>query len=605
MTKPSILIIGAGMAGLSAGCYACMNGFHTVILEQHAIAGGLCTAWTRQGYTFDISIHMLTGSRGGGMYRMWQELGVVQGRQLVDHEVASVEEIDGERFLWYSDLDRLQTEMLRLAPQDSTAIREIIEAARAATSMDFWADKPQALWGPVDVARFVVSNLRLLRFSRKWSGISVAEYSRRIHSPVLRKAMLLTEAAPNWPMPGFPMMNFLFLLAYRHMQNTSYALGGSFNIAQTMLRRFEDLGGELRTRAQVTQVLVDADRAVGVRLADGSEVRADYVISAGDGRSAIWNLLGGRYLDQKIAQNYREWQVYPPLVMVMLGVNRDLSGEPAYLGFPLRQRFEIAGVLRDRLEIVNYSFDPGMAPAGKSVVQAWYTTDWAYWQRFSADPQGYDSERQRIADVVIAALDDRWPGFGAQVEVVDVPTPVTFRRYTSNEQGSPDGWCVTTKNCLSQMPISLPGLAHFYMAGQWTMPFSGVPGAAMSGRSAIQMICHDEGRKFAGALPPSGWGPVDVRPVDKPLDFRRRMQMVSEPQAGLVPAAAGNGTVRVSVDNIRCSGCGDCVVEAPEVFGLGEDGRAFVREGALPAALETAVRVAEARCPEDAIHHVR
>ena len=60
-----MVIIGAGIAGLSSGCYALMNGYKTTIFEMHTVPGGLCTAWKRKGYTFDISMHMLTGSAGG------------------------------------------------------------------------------------------------------------------------------------------------------------------------------------------------------------------------------------------------------------------------------------------------------------------------------------------------------------------------------------------------------------------------------------------------------------------------------------------------------------------------------------------------------------
>lgn len=57
-----ILIIGAGIAGLATGCYAQMNGYQVRILEAHNLPGGLCTAWRRQGYTFDGCIHHLGGS---------------------------------------------------------------------------------------------------------------------------------------------------------------------------------------------------------------------------------------------------------------------------------------------------------------------------------------------------------------------------------------------------------------------------------------------------------------------------------------------------------------------------------------------------------------
>lgn len=61
--KKRTIIIGAGIAGLSSGCYAQMNGYEAEIFEMHNIPGGLCTAWNRKGYTLDGCIHFLVGSK--------------------------------------------------------------------------------------------------------------------------------------------------------------------------------------------------------------------------------------------------------------------------------------------------------------------------------------------------------------------------------------------------------------------------------------------------------------------------------------------------------------------------------------------------------------
>jgi phytoene dehydrogenase-like protein len=74
--EKSIIIVGGGIAGLSTGCYAQMNGFKTTIFEMHSIQGGLYTACKRKGYKFDISMHMVTGSVSGPFNKMWKELGV-------------------------------------------------------------------------------------------------------------------------------------------------------------------------------------------------------------------------------------------------------------------------------------------------------------------------------------------------------------------------------------------------------------------------------------------------------------------------------------------------------------------------------------------------
>ncbi len=61
-TKRSVIIIGAGVAGLSAGRYAQMYGYQSHVFEMHTLPGGLCTSWQRKGYTIDGCIHWLVGS---------------------------------------------------------------------------------------------------------------------------------------------------------------------------------------------------------------------------------------------------------------------------------------------------------------------------------------------------------------------------------------------------------------------------------------------------------------------------------------------------------------------------------------------------------------
>ncbi len=67
--KKTINIIGAGISGLTAGCYLQMNGFETQIFEKHSIPGGLCTSWKKGDYTIDGCVHWILGSdKGSGFY---------------------------------------------------------------------------------------------------------------------------------------------------------------------------------------------------------------------------------------------------------------------------------------------------------------------------------------------------------------------------------------------------------------------------------------------------------------------------------------------------------------------------------------------------------
>jgi phytoene dehydrogenase-like protein len=95
----SLIIIGAGIAGLSTGCYAQMNGYDSQIFEMHDKPGGVCTSWQRNGYTFDGCIEWLVGtSPGTPFYEIWQELGALQGRPIVNHdELMRVEVTSGAK----------------------------------------------------------------------------------------------------------------------------------------------------------------------------------------------------------------------------------------------------------------------------------------------------------------------------------------------------------------------------------------------------------------------------------------------------------------------------------------------------------------------------
>src|SRR5512145_1372554 len=82
-----INIIGAGVSGLSVGCYLQMNGYETEIVEKHSLPGGLCTSWKRGEFTFDGCIHWLLGSNESSpFYKLWSELIDMKSVEFVNHE---------------------------------------------------------------------------------------------------------------------------------------------------------------------------------------------------------------------------------------------------------------------------------------------------------------------------------------------------------------------------------------------------------------------------------------------------------------------------------------------------------------------------------------
>ena len=184
MSTRSIVIIGAGIAGLSAGCYARMNGYATQIFEAHNQPGGLCTSWRRRSFTFDGCIHHLAGAGPASkIYTIWDELGVLQRHQMhYFDDLVRVELPDGQGVTIYTDLDRLEGALKSLAPEDGPVIDEYLSAARRFLGFELLAM-------PLLTARDVPGLIGRLPSVLKWGRITLDQFAERFSNPLLRQAV--------------------------------------------------------------------------------------------------------------------------------------------------------------------------------------------------------------------------------------------------------------------------------------------------------------------------------------------------------------------------------------------------------------------------------
>jgi phytoene dehydrogenase-like protein len=334
---------------------------------------------------------------------------------------------------------------------------------------------------------------------KKWMKINAGDFFRRFKNPYLRQVLTSAFGGDQWPM-----MMIFWVLGYQHAKTAGYVLGGALELVRLLEERYRALGGEIHFKARVAKILVENDKAVGIKLADGTEHRADWVVSAADGHTTIFDMLEGKYIYEELKSRYDNPKLMAPLVYVGLGVAdpvREIPPTIAGLSFPLETTVTIAGKEHDRLNVRTYSWDPALAMEGKTVAIVQFETDYDYWEKLSKEPERYKAEKERIANDVITALDKRFPGIASKVEMRDVATPMTWVRYTGNWRGSYQGWMFSTETFTSSMRKTLPGLDNFYMAGQWVNPGGGMPTAAMSGRQTIQMICKKDKKKFVATKP--------------------------------------------------------------------------------------------------------
>lgn len=490
--EKSIIIIGAGMGGLAAGIYAQMNGYRTRIFEMHSMPGGQCAAWKRKGYTFDACIHHLMGcSPHSKIYVLWKELGAMPRELIYTKECVSVASPEGKLFNDYYDLVKLEQHLKELSPKDSKVVEEYIRAIKAFSKDDIWGE--MMLGTTWDFIRKTPAMLSV----GKWFKVTMQQFADRFTDPFLKKAFPLLE----YSAPDIPFFLHLAKHGYGYSKDIAWPVGGSLEFAGSMEKRYKELGGEIHYKQKVEKIITRNDRAVGVRTADGSEHEADIIISNADGRKTIMDMLEGRYINARIRkycaepQDETNWAVH-----VFLGVDRDLSNEPSALVMLLDQPVEIAGHVNESLEMQMYGFDKTMAPEGKGVIKVELVSSHSYWKKLYRDRALYEEEKKKVAETVLGLLEKRFPGIKNQVEVIDVPTLMTWERYMGGTHGftnMPNKELNIMGSLFNRKPeTTLPGLSDFHLVGAWVTSTGALFANAFSGRTVIKTICKSDGKRF-------------------------------------------------------------------------------------------------------------
>jgi phytoene dehydrogenase-like protein len=300
----------------------------------------------------------------------------------------------------------------------------------------------------------------------------------------------------------------LFFHLMRHVGGLNgdiqWPVGGASEFAKSIERRYLALGGNVHYSSRVEKILVENDKAVGVKLAEGSEHKADIIISNVDGRKTILDMLDGKYINETVRGYCTPLSDETPFaVNVCLGINRDLSGEPSSLVLLLDQPVTIANHKYECIEAQLYGFDKTMAPMGKGTIKVELPASYAYCkQLYNDDREKYKQEKRKVSEKVIEILEGYFRGIKNQIEVIDVYTLMTWERY----MGGTQGWFnlpnrkldFSMKEDLSDKKFksTLPGLSNFYFVGIWTTAMGSLAHNATSGKTIIRRICKKDGKEF-------------------------------------------------------------------------------------------------------------
>ena len=490
--EKKIVIIGGGVAGLSAGIYARLNGFNAEIIEMHSLTGGQCTAWHRKDYRFDYCLHWLVGTRNGAFNDIWRETGVLNDDvRIVDHDIhTKLYDREGREFIIYTDLNRWEEYLCSFAPEDSAKIRKMCNEMRKTAFLQPYSDPP----GLRNLFKSFISLFKMMPIMVLFAKYGKMDCNGYFKKMGFTNIALLGFFDSMYGSRDFSALAFLMMFAWFNQKNAGYLIGGSLPMAERMTQRFIGLGGMLTTRATVKKIIVKNNTAKGVILSDNTEINADYVISAADGHSTIFDMLEGKYITKKITHAYSNWELFAPLVQVSFGIGKTIKSDYPVQTWLGNDKMIGRTKTINGYSIMNYYYDPTMAPEGKSVLVMRFDSPWDVWKEL--DPADYKKEKDQIRSDATAIIEKLYPGITTDIEVVDVATPLTDVKYTGVWKGAYEGFLPSSKNMMDNINPVIPGLKKFYMAGQWLFPGGGLPPAGQSGKWAIQYICKDENIRF-------------------------------------------------------------------------------------------------------------
>jgi all-trans-retinol 13,14-reductase len=456
-----VVVIGAGMSGLTCAALLAKAGRRVLVLEQHYLPGGLFTSFKRGPFLFNVALEWTTDVEPGQSF----------------HELLNLLEVDREypfeRLSLFKSVISAELPTSVRLPCDGAALAASLSAAfpHESAAINRFLDDCQAVQGESKRAREI-----LLGHGIKPVEEMLAGY---FEDPVLRHLLYSILGYP-----GARGVLLMYLLS-------AVCLGQIYvpvhhdhrRLAVLLHRKVVAWGGEIRYRTPVARILVEGDEVRGVALESGEEIAAPIVVAGVDGAELYRRLLADDFSTTARARSLLDREAGLSTFGLFLGLSGNAPRVPReHYGWTLLA--ETAAWQRDpcglataplRVEFQS-ALHPAVAP-GKSTLCAWAAAPvsaFDFWGQgrdcapADLDQRRYAEAKAAATSVVLARLEQAFPGIAQHAEVTTAATPFTFKHYTRNRAGSVSGSSLTSLHYLKPADSTTPvrGLHHI---GHWTV----------------------------------------------------------------------------------------------------------------------------------------
>ncbi|MCC6022483.1 MAG: NAD(P)/FAD-dependent oxidoreductase [Desulfurococcaceae archaeon] len=473
-----VIIVGAGIGGLTCGALLAKKGYKVLVLEQHYQVGGFCSSFTRKGFVFNSGVEDVSGLwEKGPVTHLLSELGLRKEELFVKNTRRVI--YKGRAIDIPNSFDQLIELFKNMFPEEEKSIDAFFSEAKKAYEECY---KEVPLYGsplPAELIVRVMGEKKLLDYPKEhphfydWMNKTykqkLDEYFKNEDLKTLLCSLLgYIGSEPEKISAASALTASLSYFIY----GGYYPRGGAQNFANILRKFIEDRGGEVLLMHRVNKILVDSGRAVGVRCGD-KVFKAPIVVANANAKKVFLELIDEEHLDKNFMEYIKSLRMSPSAFMVFLGVDMDLSSYPTII-VDLDSEIHIT---------INSNADPSLAPKGKASVTI--TTLANYHDFPERGTREYVEKKRKLAEELIQKAEKIIPGLSKHIVVQDAATPKTLERYTLIPEGAIYSFdqSIDTKRPYFKTPVK--GL---YLVGASTFPGGGIEAVVISGTTCANDI---------------------------------------------------------------------------------------------------------------------
>ncbi|MQL81464.1 hypothetical protein Taro_013918 [Colocasia esculenta] len=505
------IVIGSGMGGLVTATQLAAKGARVLVLEKYVIPGGSSGFYERDGFTFDVGSSVMFGfSDKGNLNLITQALAAVGCTMEVipDPTTMCFHLPDNLTVRVHREYDDFISELISKFPHEKDGILKFYgdcwKIFNALNSLELKSlEEPLYLFG-----QFFKKPLECLTLAYYLPQNAGAIARKYIKDPTLL-SFIDAECFIVSTVDALrtPMINAGMVLCDRHFGGVNYPVGGVGAIPIALAKGLVDKGSKILYKANVTNIILENEKAIGVRLSDGREFFSKTVISNATRWDTFGKLLKVNDLPKEEANFQRIYVKAPSFFSIHMGVKAEvlppdtdchhfiLEDDWARLEDPYGSIFlSIPTVL-----------DPSLAPEGHHILHIFTTSSIDDWK--GLPQKEYEEKKQIISDEIIRRLENKlFPGLKSSIVFKEVGSPKTHRRFLARDDGTygpmprhiPKGLLGmpfnTTVSLLSHLfMLFLQSIDGLYCVGDSCFPGQGVIAVAFSGVMCAHRVAADIG----------------------------------------------------------------------------------------------------------------